>query len=87
MTLPILAWMQVRGRSPRHGIEMAIGMLAPVVAIDLLLGLGAATVLPWLQQADGPAMLLGMLAIMVLRVDHYAHRSGHRDPHRSPVVA
>ena len=83
MTLPMLAWMQVRGHSPRHGLEMAAGMLAPVVAIDLLLGLGAATVLPWLQQADGPAMLLGMLAIMLLRVDHYAHR----DPHRSPVVA
>jgi transcriptional regulator GlxA family with amidase domain len=71
MTVPMVAWMRLRGHSWRHGAEMALGMLAPVVVIDVLLGLGAAATLPWLQHAAGPAMMLGMLAAMLLRREQY----------------
>ena len=71
MTVPMVAWMRVRGHSWRHGAEMAVGMLTPVVIIDLLLITGAATTFPWLQHAAGPAMVLGMLAAMLFRREHY----------------
>lgn len=72
MTVPMVGWMRVRGHGWRHGAEMTVGMLAPVVVVDLLLLAGAATTLPWLQQAAGPGMVLGMLAAMLLRRGHYA---------------
>ena len=75
MTVPMVAWMRLRGHSWRHGAEMAAGMLAPAVVIYILLGLGAGATLPWLQEADHPAMLLGMLAAMLLRREHYT--GGH----------
>jgi flagellar biosynthetic protein FliP len=73
MTLPMVGWMRVRGHGWRHGIEMSIGMLAPWAAVLGLVALGAANALPWLAQADGAAMLLGMLAVMLLRPGHHAH--------------
>lgn len=79
MTVPMVAWMQVRGHSLRHGAEMAAGMLAPMAVIYLLLGLGLGAALPWLQHLDGPAMLLGMLAAMLLRKEHYTHGARHQE--------
>jgi flagellar biosynthetic protein FliP len=70
MTVPMVAWMLVRGHGWRYGIEMALGMLVPWVAVSLLASTGAATVLPWLADADGVAMLLGMLGVMLLRPHH-----------------
>jgi hypothetical protein len=84
MTVPMVAWMRLRGHGWRHGYEMAAGMLLPVAAIWVLLGLGAAATLPWLPGADHPAMLLGMLVAMLLRREHYAGGHGH---HGRPVVA
>jgi transcriptional regulator GlxA family with amidase domain len=75
MTVPMVAWMRLRGHSWRHGTEMAVGMLAPAVVIYVLLGLGASETLPWLQGADHPAMLLGMVGAMLLRREHYT--GGH----------
>jgi YHS domain-containing protein len=77
MTLPMIVWMRIRGHGWRHGIEMSLGMLLPWAAVLALVGLGAASVLPWLEQADGPAMFLGMLAVMLLRPGHYAHAHHH----------
>jgi YHS domain-containing protein len=74
MTVPMVGWMRIRGHSWRHGIEMSIGMLAPWAAVLILVGLGADQVFPWLAKADGAAMLLGMLAVMLLRPHHYAHQ-------------
>jgi putative intracellular protease/amidase len=85
MTVPMVAWMRVRGHSWRHGAEMAVAMLAPVVAIQALLMLGAGASLPWLRGADGSAMMLGMLAAMLLRPGHYTG-SAHRH-HPEPVGA
>jgi hypothetical protein len=81
MTVPMVGWMRIRGHGWRHGIEMSIGMLAPWAAVLALVGLGADTALPWLAKADGATMLLGMLAVMLLRPGHYAHGDHHA--HRS----
>ena len=81
MTVPMVAWMRLRGHGWRHGYEMAVGMLAPVVAIGVLLVLGAGSTLPWLQGAEHPAMLLGMLAAMLLRREQYT--GGHGSTHTS----
>jgi len=72
MTLPMIGWMRVRGHGWRHGIEMSLGMLLPWAAMLSLVSLGATTAIPWLEQADGPAMFLGMLGVMLLRPGHYA---------------
>ena len=77
MTVPMVAWMRIRGHGWRHGLEMAAGMLIPWAAVLVLVGLGAATVLPWLAHAANAAMLLGMLGVMLLRPHHYAHGSHH----------
>jgi hypothetical protein len=77
MTLPMIGWMRVRGHGWRHGIEMSLGMLLPWVAVLALVALGAVSVLPWLEQAGGPAMFLGMLGVMLLRPGHYSHAHHH----------
>jgi hypothetical protein len=77
MTVPMIIWMRVRGHGWRHGIEMSLGMLLPWAAVLAPVGLGATSVLQWLEQADGPAMFLGMLAVMLLRPGHYAHAHHH----------
>ncbi|MCC7372467.1 MAG: DJ-1/PfpI family protein [Chloroflexi bacterium] len=77
MTVPMVAWMRVRGHSWQDGLEMSVGMLAPVIAIDLLLVAGLGGPWPWLQHLSGPAMLLGMLAVMLARLDRYAGHAHH----------
>jgi flagellar biosynthetic protein FliP len=73
MSAPMVGWMKIRGHGWQHGIEMSLGMLLPWAAVLALVAIGAATVVPWLQAAAGPAMLLGMLGVMLLRPGHYAH--------------
>jgi AraC family transcriptional activator FtrA len=82
MTAPMVVWMRVRGHGWRHGIEMSLGMLLPWIAVLGLVALGAANVMPWLEMADGPAMFLGMLAVMLLRpahATHHQHAAAHID--------
>ena len=67
MTVPMIAWMRIRGHGWRHGIEMSVGMLLPWITVLGLQAMGATSVLPWLELAEGPAMFLGMLAVMLLR--------------------
>jgi hypothetical protein len=73
MSVPMVAWMRIRGHGWRHGIEMSIGMLLPWIGVLALVAMGVSSVLPWLELADAPAMFLGMLAVMLLRPRHYAH--------------
>jgi putative intracellular protease/amidase len=80
MTVPMVAWMRVRGHGWRHGIEMSLGMLLPWAAVLALVAMGADHALPWLANADGAAMLLGMLAVMVLRPGHSAHGAHAHSP-------
>jgi AraC family transcriptional regulator, transcriptional activator FtrA len=77
MAWPMVAWMRIRGHGWRHGFEMALAMLVPWAAVVGLNALGANNVLPWLKQADGPAMYLGMLGIMLVRREHYTHGGAH----------
>jgi transcriptional regulator GlxA family with amidase domain len=78
MAAPMVLWMRVRGHSWHHGAEMAAGMLVPWAVVMSLVAAGAASMLPWLAQAGNAAMLLGMLAVMLVRRDHYTHGGSHQ---------
>lgn len=64
LTLPVVAWMLVRGRRWRHSLELAGAMLAPVAAIVGLGELTGSTYLLWLVIGMYPAMSVGMVAYM-----------------------
>jgi putative intracellular protease/amidase len=72
MTVPMVAWMRVRGHSLRHGIDMAAAMLIPWALV-----LAAANVLPWLADAGTASMALGMLAIILFRREHFVGSTHH----------
>ncbi len=72
MVVPMVLWMRVRGCGWRHGAEMGGAMIAPTACVLLLCRLGVTDVLPWFTTSlSGPAMLLGMLAIMLYRREIY----------------
>jgi hypothetical protein len=52
-------------------------MLVPWAAVLGLQALGGTNALPWLPQADTPAMYLGMLGIMLVRREHDTHGAAH----------
>jgi hypothetical protein len=81
MTVPMLGWMMLRGHGWRHSLEMGVAMLAPMAVINLLCSLGAVEYLPWLVNASGPAMFLGMLAAMLYRRDHFTMWSFRSSQH------
>lgn len=72
MTVPMVAWMRVRGHAWQPCWEMAGAMLAPtLVAIALLeTGAGDFHALMGLEHA---AMFVAMFAVMLLRRDEYSH--------------
>jgi hypothetical protein len=84
MTAPMVAWMRARGRRWGDGLEMAVGMLAPWAAVLILVDRGAASALPWLTTAARPAMLLGMVSVMLLHWQRYAN--GYTFPRWPAVV-
>ena len=86
MTVPMLAWMILRGHGWRHSLEMGVAMLAPVAVINLLCSLGAVEYLPWLAGASGPAMNLGMLAAMLYRRNHYSVKAGREGTHAKQLA-
>jgi hypothetical protein len=75
MTVPMVAWMGLRGHARRHSIEMAGAMLAPMFVIIMLRLFGVNA--PWFRNAEYTGMLLGMLAAMLYRRDHYTSKAGH----------
>ncbi len=77
MTVPMVAWMIVRGHSWRHSAEMAFAMFAPVAVTTVLRLLGADTYLPWLGNASHVGMFLGMLIAMLYRRDHYTGKASY----------
>ena len=78
MTVPMVAWMIMRGHGWRHSAEMAFAMSAPMVAvIALRLLVASDTYLPWLRQVGYNGMFLGMLIAMLYRRDHYTGKASH----------
>ena len=78
MTVPMVAWMIIRGHGWRHSAEMAFAMLAPVAVVIVLNLLGVAAYLPWLGNASHLAMPLGMIIAMLYRRDHYTGENNHK---------
>ena len=73
MTLPMVAWMRVRGHGWRPSGEMAAAMLLPTF---VAIGLDAAGVVESagvLMAGEHVAMLLAMLGAMLLRPAEYTH--------------
>lgn len=89
MAVPMVAWMRMRGHGWRMGTEMAGAMLGPIAAVLVLCALGVPDVLPWFStRFAGPAMAIGMVAIMLYRREHYT--SGYsfiRGAQRRPTHA
>jgi len=67
LTTPVVLWMILRGRGWRHGLGLALAMLAPVAAIVVVGELAQSDYLLWLVYAMYPAMSLGMVAYMLSR--------------------
>src|SRR5690349_9301352 len=77
MTVPMVAWMILRGHGWRHSWEMTGAMLAPVAVIIVLRMLGVDAYLPWIAKINCPAMDLAMLVYMLYHRDHYIGEAGH----------
>jgi hypothetical protein len=85
MTVPMVAWMRYRGHGWRANTEMSASMLLPTFAAIGLLAADVMTDIDTLLVVEHVAMLVGMLAAMLLRLDEYSHRHVHADA--SPELA
>lgn len=72
MTVPMTAWMRIRGHRWRACNEMAATMLVPAAAALAALATGAVTDPHILLMAEHVAMFPAMLVVMVLRPEMYA---------------
>ena len=77
MTVPMVAWMIVRGHGWQHSAEMAFAMSAPMAVVIVVRLLGGGASQPWLIQIGYLGMFLGMLIAMLYRRDHYTGKAGH----------
>jgi hypothetical protein len=83
MTLPMVAWMAVRGHGWRPNAEMAASMLVPTAAAIALFELGIVTDSGTLLLLEHAVMLPAMLVAMLLRRDEYTgHHRRHVEPGR-----
>ena len=71
LTVPVVAWMLLRGRGGRQSLEMALAMLAPVAVIALVGELAGYPYLLWLVSGMNPAMSVGMSVLLVYRRDRF----------------
>ena len=78
MTLPMVGWMRYRGHGWRANAEMSASMILPTFAAIAVLGAGLVDV-GTLLVVEHIAMLLGMLAAMLLRLDEYTQHHGHSE--------
>jgi hypothetical protein len=91
MAAPMVALMRVQGHTWRMSNEMLVGMVAPVLVCFGLVRGGICPLTPllsWLTPQSlyaraHDAMLLGMLAVMVVRRTRYTHGS---EPDRMPTA-
>jgi hypothetical protein len=73
MTVPIVAWMRYRGHGWRANTEMSASMVLPTLAAIGLLAADVTSDIGMLLVVEHLAMLVGMLAAMLLRLDEYTH--------------
>jgi flagellar biosynthetic protein FliP len=74
MTVPMVAWMRLRGHPARHNVEMAGSMIVPtalVIALHLIGALPAGAVMA----VQHVVMIPAMLGVMLWRYEHYS--AGH----------
>jgi hypothetical protein len=77
MTLPMVAWMRIRGHGWAPCLEMGASMVLPTLATLALLGAGVVEGAGTLMVLLHAAMLPSMLVAMLLRRDEYSCRHGH----------
>jgi hypothetical protein len=65
LTVPVIAWMVVRGQRVQRCARMAVSMLAPWAVFVGFGELSGSPYLPWLTVAGYPALSLGMLAYLL----------------------
>jgi flagellar biosynthetic protein FliP len=77
MTLPMVAWMRVRGHAWRPCLEMAASMVIPTLGALALLGTGLVEGTGPLMIIEHAVMLPSMLISMLVRRDEYSchHRA------------
>lgn len=77
MTLPMAAWMRVRGHVWQRTAEMAAAMVVPIA---LIAAVCAAGLLPHgvVLGAAGVLMWVAMVAVMAYRWREWSHRHGDR---------
>ena len=76
MTVPMVAWMRYRGHRWQPTLEMAASMIIPTLVAIVLLAAGVLN-FEALMGLEHVAMLLGMLAAMLLRVNEYTSHAHH----------
>jgi flagellar biosynthetic protein FliP len=86
MTVPMVAWMRLRGHGARACGEMAAAMLVPTAAVMVLLEAGVGG-FDAMMAAEHVAMLPSMLLVMLMRFDEYACRHGRGGRHGREVTA
>jgi hypothetical protein len=85
MIVPMVLWMRVRGGSWREGAEMAAAMVVLPACVLALCSIGVTDVLSWFTpNLSAPAMLLGMVGIMLYRREMYT--SGYSLPWILPAA-
>lgn len=79
MAIPMVAWMRFRGHHWADGAEMTGAMVLPMLALALpsALGVGGPAGHTLMMLAH-VAMIAGMIALMLIRWDRYAHDAHHR---------
>jgi hypothetical protein len=81
MTVPMVAWMRIRGHRWRMCSEMAAAMLLPTAGALVLLGTGLVTDAGTLMMLEHIIMPVSMLVAMLMRRDEYTGHD-HRVPGR-----
>jgi hypothetical protein len=76
MTIPMVAWMRYRGHRWQPTLEMAASMIIPTLVAIMLLAAGVLN-FDALMGLEHVAMLLGMLAAMLLRLNEYTSHAYH----------
>jgi len=77
MTVPMVAWMLVRGHGWRLSLEMGAAMVIPIAGVIVLLVTSVVDDGGMLMVLEHLVMLPAMLVAMLLRRDEYSGRAGH----------